>query len=462
MGFSAVAPCRSSGCLPVFSQRMAIGSLSRLEGHFFAGTLFAMLNRRFFLGAGAAALSGLRPLKAVGFALEASRLLQEEGRYLPLLRELQAGLTQNPSLRDPLAQLLAMTGDEAGAFSGWQRPFPTGIDLAAAAMEEALEAILGAAKHRQIVILNEAHNISRCRAFAEALMTRLHAEGFTHFAAETFSSTARSGADAEITALNQGAPLTARTGWYVADPVYAEMIRAARALGYHFAAYEMRPDQLFAPEASPGQRIEVREDAEANNFIANILAREPKARVFVYCGYDHVLKAEMHNHELWFAARLKAKSGIDPLCIGQAWAAPPPVGQPEDPGLAALLDQFRPSTPVILRDHAGAPLIFSASRKALDFEVIHPRLNDVSGRPGWLAAAPGRKESRFKLNEIAPAGALLRAVPQAEAVLPGAVPADQYPALAEAREAVFFLKPGTYEIQIEEEDGKRELGPLTV
>lgn len=422
-----------------------------------------MLLRRSFLGMGlaAAVLPRLPKAHAASFA-DTSKLLLEDGRYLPLLRQMQAEAPANPALRDPLAQLLAMTGDEDGAFAGIP-PHALGMpDLAACSPADALEVIVAAAKTRQIVILNEAHTISRCRVFAEALMIRLRAEGFGVFAAETFTNTVRGGISPEIVALNAGAPVTAKTGWYLADPVFAEMVRAARALGYRFAGYEVRPDQMATAGAGADQQIETRDDAEANNFITHILDGNPKARVFVYCGYDHVLKAEVYNHQLWFAARLKAKTGIDPLCIGQAWSVPPPAGQPEDAALAAILDHFRPTAPIILRDAAGEALRLSIDKKALDFEVIHPRLNDVAGRPGWLATAPDRKESHFKLNEIPPDDALLQAIPAAEANNAAAIPADQYPAPANAREAVFFLKPGAYAVFVEEEDGKRPLGPLSV
>lgn len=393
---------------------------------------------------------------------DASRLLTEEGRYLPLLRQMQADAPSNPAMHDPLAQVLAMTGDEQAAWDGATTRNLTAPELSECTAQDALEAIVAAAKNRQIVILNEAHHVSRCRVFAERLMEESRFEGFTFFAAETFTNAERAWPNQAMQALNSGAPLTATLGWYLADPVFAEMVRAARRLGYHFASYEVRPDQMQGAGASPEQQIEVREDAEANNFIAHILDANPKARIFVYCGYDHVLKAEVFNHQLWFAARLKAKSGIDPLCISQAWTVPPPVGLAEEDTLAAILDQFRPEKPVILRDKSGEAVRLSTAKTALDFEVIHPRLNEVQGRPGWLASAPGRKEARFKLADIPVENALLQAVPAEETANPAAIPSDQYPAPVNAREAVFFLKPGRYEVRVENEEERHVLGTLSV
>jgi len=391
-----------------------------------------------------------------------SRLLLEEGRYLPLLHQMQAESLNNPAMLGPLAQVLAMTGDESAAVAESNTHALTSPDLSQCVAEDALETIVSAAKSRQIVILNEAHQRSRSRVFAEILMTRLYAEGFSVFAAETFTNIERAWPSPAMRDLNGGAPITAALGWYLADPVFAEMVRAARGLGYRFASYEARPDQMQSAGPSAGQQIEVREDAEANNFIAHILDGDPKAHVFVYCGYDHVLKSQVYQNQLWFAGRLKAKTGIDPLCIGQAWTVPPPVGLPEEPSLTTILDQFRPKTPILLRDAAGAPIILSITKNALDYEVIHPRLSEVGDRPGWLATAPGRHAAPFKLTEIPAANTLLQAVPVTEAANAAAIPADQYPAALNAREAMFYLKPGLYEVRIESETERHTIGQIRV
>lgn len=419
-----------------------------------------MLSRRALL-ASAAALAFASRAGAITLA-EASRLLVEEGRYLPLLRQMQAESPSNPAMRDPLAQVLAMTGDENAAVADIPTRTLAVPDLSQCVALDALDTICAAAKTRQIVILNEAHHIARSRVFAEALMARLYGEGFSVFAAETFTNTERAWPSAVMRELNAGAPITASMGWYLADPVFAEMVRAARRLGYRFASYEVRPDQMQAAGPSADQQIELREDAEANDFIAHILDADPKARVFVYCGYDHVLKTQVYDRQLWFAGRLKAKTGIDPLCISQAWTVPPPVGLSEETTLAAILDQFRPKTPIILRDPAGEPVRLSAIKSALDFEVLHPRLSEVDGRPGWLATAPGRLATSFKLDGIPATNALLQAVPLEEAASAAVIPADQYPAPVNAHAAVFYLKPGRYEVRLEDEEGRRTLGALTV
>jgi hypothetical protein len=413
-------------------------------------------NRRALLGAAAAMIAAGRAPAEEPLGAEEMRLLVEHGRYLPLLQFTRSMAAANTSMAWMAAQISAMAGDEDAAFNiPAATPLPL-RDLTGCFAADAVETIAQAARTRRVVILNEAHNISRCRAFAGVVASRLRQEGFTVFAAETFDNATA----AAIGSLNAGAPITPALGWYMADPVYAETVRAARRKGFRFAAYEAKSKQMAG--AAPAQQIETREDAEANNFIANILTRDPKARVFVTCGYDHVRKTPDANGQMWFAARLKAKTGIDPLCVSQDWSVPPSDPVPEPPALMAILDDFTPAAPVVVFDRAKAPLHVARPQGSVDIEVIHPRLRPVDGRPGWLARLPGRKRASFALAAAAQASDLIQAIPAGETRAAGAVPSDQYPLKEGAREAVFFLTAGTYEIRLETSDGRSVLGQIKV
>lgn len=382
------------------------------------------------------------------------RALLEEGRYLPLLQFYRDRIGTEAGADQLAAQLAAMTGDEEAAFDATPTASLALPDLTGCVAADAVETIVQAARTRQIVILSEAHTLSRCRAFAGVLAVRLAEEGFTVFAAETFDNAAP---DA-LAALNGGGAVTPAEGWYLADPVYAETVRAARRRGYRFAGYEARAAQLAG--AATDQSLAVREDAQANNFIAAVLDRDPKARAFVVCGYDHVLKTQTPDGALWFAARLKAKTGRDPLCIAQHLLVPPPDPAREDLSLKTLLDTFQPTVPVVIFGSDKVPLPLALPKGAVDVEVVHPRLPPIEGRPGWLAA--GRSPARFGLAALPGPNDLIQAVPIGEASTVNAVPADQYRLPLAAREAMFFLPAGTYQVRIESEDGRRVVGELQV
>lgn len=417
-----------------------------------------MLKRRDVL-TGMAALPLAQPAFASDYGIagqSAWDALTKRGLYLPILREPRGIKRDGLQLK---AQLLALVGDEDGAFRtmpGLERQEMAAPVLTGAKAAPALEAIVRAAKDRQIVILNEAHYISRCRSFALDVALALREEGFEFFAAEALNN---DGEPDVARLLNDGAPATTNFGLYPDDPVYAELLRGARDAGYRFAAYETRYDQISRQNTDAV--IASREQAEADNFVLNILQANPKARVFVYCGYTHVYKTSQ-NGVPWFAARLKAKTGIDPLCIAQAWGTPPPDSALEPSDLKSVLDEFNPSVPIVVSEAQGNPLELShAFDGGIDLSVFHPRLPYFEGRPGWLAKAAGRKAMRFVFPSPAVSEGIVQAVPSREAHVANVIPADQLLVPAHEREVTFFVKPGAYEIRFETNEGRRALGSLT-
>lgn len=397
--------------------------------------------------------------------LSPSEALSEQGLYLPELGRLLEAVKANPAYRQILAQYRATLGDEAGAMREWWMairpatappPTPDMTDYGSHRAEPALEAIIAAARGRRLVILNEAHHASSCRAFAARALARLRSEGFDLLAAEAFTS------DPEVRfarRMANGEPVTTDLANYTRDPVYAELIRQARAAGYRLACYEMTPAQSPPDDVDGPTRIAVREAAEAAN-LAALLKDNPDARMVVYCGHGHLAEKPIGANTV-MATRLKAATGLDPLTIDQSLGLPSPAGVFESPTVTAVLAHFRPVEPIIVRAPDGGSLAFKTFRDAVDLTVFHPRLPDnADGRPAWLAG-DGRQRAVFALKQPAPAGALLQAAPLAEArAAPNVVPADQYMAKPGAREAIFFLRPGRYEIRMETDAGRQVLGTI--
>jgi hypothetical protein len=435
-----------------------MGGPERLTLHGGGFHACGMLKRRDVL-AGMAALPLAQAAVASDYDIaeqSAWDALTKRGLYLPILREPRGIKRDGLQLQ---AQFLALVGDENGAFRtmpGLERRETAAPSLEGAKAEPALEAIVRAAKDRQIVVLNEAHYISRCRTFALDVALALREQGFEIFAAEALND---DGEPDVARLLNAGEPATTDFGLYPDDPVYAELLRGAREAGYRFAAYETRYDQISRQDTDAV--IASREQAEADNFVLNVLQKNSKARVFVYCGYTHVYKTPQ-NGVPWFAGRLKAKTGIDPLCIAQAWGVPPPDPTLEAADLKAVLDVFNPAAPIVVSDAEGRPIeLGHAFDSGIDLSVFHPRLSYFEGRPGWLAKAVGRRAMRFAFPSPAASDGLVQAVPSREAHVENAIPADQLLVSARTREVTFFVKPGAYEIRFETKEGRRALGSLS-
>lgn len=381
--------------------------------------------------------------------------------YLPFLRSIQAkveaGGDAAAAYNELLAQAWAICGDETEAFRAWSRatkgeaPEPA-PDLAAARQVPALEAILAAAPVADILFLNEAHHVSRCRAFAMQLLSSLKAIGYTHFAAEDLTLAGE--------ALNDGAPVTSRTGLYANDPVYAEMLREARRLGFRLVSYDQTVEQELASEERGLDPQDARETAQAENLL-KIRAAGPGYRIFAYCGFGHLSKRVSRSGRRLAAGHILAKSDARVISVHQVDGMPAPRPEQDPPLVAAVADRFRHSAPIAVSDADGKPLSTSAYRGGIDISVFHPRLPPEHDRPGWLAQLPGRRAVHFVLD--APfSGGLFQAVADRATGSSEMVPSDQYYAHEPQHDCWFYLSPGRYTVRLETVEGRRNVGRLHV
>ena len=410
------------------------------------------LSRRQVMAVGMAAL--LRPDRSLADAnTDAFDLLSTEGRYAPLLLRAIGG--QDDFARSMRGQWGALVGDEGLAFQDFAPfPFPA-ADLSQALAEPALEAIRAAAIGRRVVILNEAHIASRHRQFLSQLLTVLARDGFTHFAAETFANDPESAR--RTASLRAGAAVTQAIGYYTRDPVFAEAVRTALRLGYRLIPYEERADQRR--DAGPADATANREVAQARNFL-QALAMHPKARVVVNVGYNHLAETPDPSGVAWLALQIKRLSGIDPLTVDQAYPGSFVPQVKGSPLRTAVLGRFGFKTPIVVRSQTGD--ILGRGPWQPDMAVFHPSLPDVSGRPGWLAHDPERREARVRFPADALRGGPVIAQAQhaEEPVL--SIPADQFILREDTRAARFYLRPGRYRIRLERLDGFQSLGEMEV
>lgn len=414
-----------------------------------------MLTRRKLVGtiAAGALVPGLARAQT---PLSAQELFAGQGLYLPRYLELKAEAEGSPPAAQLLRQFAALVGDEPLALSGGGSRMPP-PDLAGAEARDAIDSIVAAAREHQIVILNEAHNVSRHRAFAEQVLRALRPLGFEWIAAETFTPVGGL-IWPSIREYRRGLPFMPAYGYYSRDPVYAEAVRVAAALGYRFADYEERDDQTAPAGADRASQIAAREQAQAENLVNNVLGRRPDARIFVLCGYGHLAEAPARDGSEWFALRLKRLTGIDPLTIEQALNWPAPEPEAEGAHVTAALDTFQPDQPITV-SRGGRPITYEGEAAWADLSVYHPRLAEVSGRPGWLAALPERQVVEVDIPEVE-GPALLQAMHAGEG--PGAVPADQFPLQPGQRRGAFVLRPGRYHLRVETLEGLRVFGGIGV
>jgi hypothetical protein len=239
----------------------------------------------------------------------------------------------------------------------------------------ALDAVIAAAREAQIVIINEAHDQPLHRWTIQQIGAALSGQ-FDVFAAETFNY---------VTLMGEREP--GALGWYDQEPVFARQIAALDAVGYRFAAYEIRADQRDPDAVTREARIAVREEAQANNLIAEVLEDDPAARVLVHVGYSHALEAPQPRGEglaphVWFAARLKEKTGIDPLTVSQTHCSPAAAEDASTGEGAADPGPDLRAGAVVLADGSNA-----APAGAIDLFLAHAPMTFTDQRPDWRRRA---------------------------------------------------------------------------
>ena len=266
-----------------------------------------------------------------------------------------------------LSQSYAKLGREdlAATTVSEYRPSACEADPSGIAGEEALlEEIARRAAQTRVVIINESHYVSRHRGFIARLAARLRPLGYSHFAAEAFANADEGPAPIEMTDLPPWPSEHISNGGYVSEPAFGRLVRAVRALGYEFVAYEHTNPDFDAPR---NEQVAAREAAQAENLRAALVNAGPDTRMLVHVGYSHAAEVPMPRGDggtdLWMAARLGELADVDPLTISQHQCR-----TVEGPSRLA----------------SGAP---QTPQGAFDMIIAHPVTRFAGKRPLWRQEA---------------------------------------------------------------------------
>lgn len=308
----------------------------------------------------------------------------------------------------------------------------------------ALPALAPLVEGRNVVMLNESHGFSNQRAANFMLVRELRRLGFTHLALEALSYE-RTTDDPCRSSVLRDAGLQARgypienTGFYLDDPIYAELVRMAITAGYTLVAY----DHTFPDPSSPE-----REQAQARN-IACVLEESPEARIVVIGGGGHINKAPSERMEGgMMGRRLAAMLPTEPLAITN--------GVADLQGLELDETSHGYAEPGRDGDLAGQPYFAYTEAgpyapKGYDLSTFIPVPAPRSAEAGWLRLGGWR----------VPAPAVELACEQAPCLLearrvgedPLAIPGDRCVIEAAGGRCQLFLAPGDYEVRLRHADG---------
>lgn len=311
-------------------------------------------------------------------------------------------------------QAWAMVGREDRIAAASAKP------VCAVADVDPVEAIARAAAQSQIVIVNEAHDSPRDRAFIADLGVALAEVGYKTYAAEAFLAPPQ----------GEGPPRVA-SGWYTQEPMFGALLRALKREDYTFVAYdEMTPAVVGADFVD---EINKREARQASNLVNRIFLPNRDAKVLIHVGYRHndenpqaFPRVRLRQREVtWMARRLKDILGVDPLTVDQT--------------------TFAADTPGLCVSAPGGAL-----PPGRDLYIAHPPLEFDRKRPTW------RDDTGARVTEVP--RRLKRASERVIVEARGAdEPADAVPAdrvlIDPGEDIPLLLAPGRYKVRAWLQDG---------
>lgn len=256
-------------------------------------------------------------------------------------------------------------------------------------MLDAIAAIDSIADRQQVIMINEEHRTPFHRALTLQLLEKLYARGFRYFAAETVDES-----DAELN--KRGYP-TRKTGFYTADPVYADVIRTALKIGYKIVPYESVDEKCKPLENNSEFCNDKREREQAQNLYDRILKTDPQAKIFVHVGRGHNSKAAISENFNFMAYYFQQLSKIEPFTIDQLRFSERRNRAMEQPLYRFLTKENILQKPSVYQSPNGK---FYNQSRGYDMLVFHPRLRYKNGRAAFLEMNGIRKAEKLDLKKL--------------------------------------------------------------
>ena len=244
---------------------------------------------------------------------------------------------------------------------------------------KATDYIIEEAKKNQVLIINEAHHNSFHRAFTKSLLQKLFDNGYKNLGLEALTNNSSLNL-----ALNKRKYPIQKTGYYIKDPQFGNLVRDALEIGY----------ELFPYEQTSGSNGKPREIEQAKN-IQKFISSRPDEKFLIHCGFAHAYEGTYKAWEKAMAGRLTEYTGINPLTINQVLYSEKSNPKYNHPLLKAL--KIEESSVII--DKNNNPLKYERGDAWTDIAVFHPNTKYIDDRPNWLFENSNEKVS-IKLNDI--------------------------------------------------------------
>ena len=293
---------------------------------------------------------------------------------------------------------------------------------------KASDYIVEQANKNQVVIINEAHHNSLHRVFTKSLLEKLYNVGYRNLGLEALSYKD----DLDSLQRIRKYPIQ-KTGYYIKDPQFGNLIREAINIGYTIFPYETTNRE------ANGKQREIDQAKKIQEFIET----KPNEKFLIHCGFAHVYEGTYKSWEKTMDGRLKEYTGINPLTINQVAYSEKSTSKYNHPLLKAL--NIKESSVIIDRDNNA--LKYERGDGCTDIAVSHPNTNYIDSRPNWLFEN-GNKNVSISLTDIQIEFPVMILAFKKEENINLAVPIDITEVDSKTENCNLGLKKGVYEIVI--------------
>ena len=291
----------------------------------------------------------------------------------------------------------------------------------------AINFIVEQAKKNKIIIINEAHHNSSHRVFTKSLLQQLYDNGYKNLGLEALGN-----GKYLDSLLNERKYPIQKTGHYIKDPQFGNLVRDALTIGYNLFAYENMGKGGGKP----------REIEQAKN-IQRMIEKRPNEKFLIHCGFAHAFEGNYPSWEKAMAGRLTEYTGINPFTINQTRYTEKSKSEYNHP----LLKSLNLTEPSILLEKNNEPYKYERGESWTDIAVFHPNTEYINNRPKWLFEN-GNKKVQIELKEIdIPFPVMLLAFKKGENIN-NAVPIDIYEIENKSITPYLALPIGKYKIVV--------------
>jgi len=343
--------------------------------------------------------------------------------------------------------------------------------------------ILEKAKTNQIVFINEAHHNPQHRAFTSSILKDFYDIGYRYLGLEALYPNKKIESE-------EGPVLT--SGYYVREPLMADMIRMALDYGFKIFSYEgshihvqqltekykkeqaksnsnvtsINPDGTVATTNYNliNAEMNARDMAQAIK-INKVIQENPTAKILIYAGFGHIKERKSADWKP-LAYNLNKISGINPLTIDQVRMTSRIDENLESPYYrtanistpSIYVNQEENQPFVTLEYNPSAEDFYS---RFYDIQIFHPRPIYIKNRPNWLSMNGYRKaydiEHLIK-NKTCPC--LVKAYILGDDVRT-AIPIDVIE-VTKNRMKDLMLPSGSYKVIIEDQKRKETISLISI